>query len=102
MRTDRYAQCDETCTVDCGACKGAGPPSPGVVRSYVARPLVAIENEQREAEYRAARQVVAEDLRRARHESFWRGVLAGVAVGVPATAGAAYLLTGLKLLAWWL
>jgi hypothetical protein len=22
----RYAQCDETCTSDCGACKGAGPP----------------------------------------------------------------------------
>jgi hypothetical protein len=23
---DRYAQCDDTCTVDCGACKGAGHP----------------------------------------------------------------------------
>jgi hypothetical protein len=23
---DRYWQCDETCTVDCGACKGAGRP----------------------------------------------------------------------------
>lgn len=24
---DRYAQCDGTCTVDCGACKGAGRPA---------------------------------------------------------------------------
>jgi hypothetical protein len=23
---DRYAQCDDTCTVDCGACKGNGRP----------------------------------------------------------------------------
>jgi hypothetical protein len=27
LRADRYAQCDESCTVDCGACKGDGPPS---------------------------------------------------------------------------
>jgi hypothetical protein len=27
MSRDRYAQCDGTCTVDCGACKGAGRPS---------------------------------------------------------------------------
>jgi hypothetical protein len=26
MRRDRYAQCDSTCTVDCGACKGKGRP----------------------------------------------------------------------------
>lgn len=25
---DRYAQCDDTCTVDCGPCKGAGRPAP--------------------------------------------------------------------------
>lgn len=25
---DRYAQCDETCTTDCGACKGQGRPAP--------------------------------------------------------------------------
>jgi hypothetical protein len=25
--SDRYAQCDDTCTTDCGACKGAGRPS---------------------------------------------------------------------------
>jgi len=25
---DRYAQCDETCTTDCGACKGRGRPAP--------------------------------------------------------------------------
>jgi acyl transferase domain-containing protein len=25
---DRYAQCDDTCTVDCGACKGRGRPAP--------------------------------------------------------------------------
>jgi hypothetical protein len=24
---DRYAQCDDTCTVDCGACKGTGRPA---------------------------------------------------------------------------
>jgi len=24
---DRYAQCDDTCTTDCGACKGQGRPS---------------------------------------------------------------------------
>lgn len=24
--SERYAQCDDTCTVDCGHCKGAGPP----------------------------------------------------------------------------
>lgn len=24
----RYAQCDDTCTTDCGACKGAGRPAP--------------------------------------------------------------------------
>jgi hypothetical protein len=27
MSRDRYAQCDDTCTVDCGACKGAGRPT---------------------------------------------------------------------------
>lgn len=26
MSRDRYAQCDDTCTSDCGACKGAGRP----------------------------------------------------------------------------
>jgi hypothetical protein len=24
---DRYWQCDQTCTADCGACKGSGPPA---------------------------------------------------------------------------
>ena len=28
---DRYAQCDGTCTADCGACKGAGRPAPGTL-----------------------------------------------------------------------
>jgi hypothetical protein len=27
MNVDRYAQCDDTCTVDCGACKGDGRPA---------------------------------------------------------------------------
>lgn len=43
-----------------------------------------------------------EDVARARHESYWRGVLTGVALGIPATATAAWLMTGVNLLFWWL
>ena len=31
---DRYAQCDATCTTDCGACKGRGRPVPVVHPDY--------------------------------------------------------------------
>lgn len=29
----RYGQCDDTCTVDCGHCKGEGPPDVSSVRA---------------------------------------------------------------------
>lgn len=35
----RYAQCDATCTTDCGPCKGQGPPAP-LVPGVIARQLV--------------------------------------------------------------
>jgi len=38
----RYDQCDESCTTDCGHCKGAGPPSeaPSRVAGSIGRGLV--------------------------------------------------------------
>ncbi len=41
--TVRYGQCDETCTVDCGHCKGQGPPKPDLVSiGEAARPCYAV------------------------------------------------------------
>ena len=38
----RYDQCDESCTTDCGHCKGAGPPSeaPSRVAGAIGRSVV--------------------------------------------------------------
>ena len=36
----RYDQCDATCTIDCGHCKGAGKPeAPRVSRASIARKM---------------------------------------------------------------
>jgi len=43
---DRYAQCDETCTTDCGACKGQGRPKAEEASLAVA--LDAVEDASRE------------------------------------------------------
>jgi hypothetical protein len=38
----------------------------------------------------------------ARRDSFWRGLMVGVALGIPATATTAWLVAGVNLLFWWL
>jgi hypothetical protein len=50
MTYDRYAQCDATCTTDCGACKGQGRPAPSSAAG-MGRAIAA--SEQRDAERRA-------------------------------------------------
>lgn len=55
-----------------------------------------------QTDHKVARRIIAAEIARREREAYWRGLLVGVALGIPATAGATYLLTGVSLLAWWL